>query len=76
MALIALCVINADAWFGWLDDHQPVWTAVAAFVVPATIIAAYLATGTRGLARIPIDFLVGRADPDPAGAVPVHLGGV
>ncbi len=47
-ALIALAVINRESWFGWLGDDQPVWTAVAAVGVPALVIAAYLATGTRG----------------------------
>jgi NTE family protein len=62
-ALIALAAVNRDELFGWLGDDQPVWTAVAAFVVPAIIIGAYMATGTRGIARIPIDFLVGALIP-------------
>jgi NTE family protein len=63
VALVALAVANAEGWFGWLGDHQPVWTAVAAFAVPAVIIGAYMATGTRGIARVPIDFLVGALIP-------------
>ena len=65
-ALVALAVVNREELFGWLGDDQPVWTAVAAFAVPAVIIGAYMATGTRGLARIPIDLLVG-------GVIPVLL---
>jgi hypothetical protein len=49
--------------FGWLGNQQPVWTAVAAFAVPALILAAYMATGTRGIARVPIDWLVGALIP-------------
>jgi NTE family protein len=63
VALVALAALNADSWFGWLSDHQPVWTAIAAFAVPAIIIGAYMATGTRGVARVPIDFLVGALIP-------------
>jgi hypothetical protein len=59
VALLVLLVAERDTLFGWLADDQPVWTAVAAFVVPAVIIAAYMATGTRGIARVPIDALVG-----------------
>ena len=63
MALVALAAINREQLFGWLGDDQPVWTAVAAFGVPAVIIGAYLATGTRGIARVPIDWLVGALIP-------------
>ncbi len=63
VALVALAAINREQLFGWLGDDQPVWTAVAAFGVPAVIIGAYLATGTRGIARVPIDWLVGALIP-------------
>ncbi len=62
-ALIAVAVIERDSLFGWLGDDQPVWTAVAAFTIPAVILAAYMATGTRGWARVPIDWLVGALIP-------------
>ena len=61
--LAVLVALNADELFGWLGDDQPVWTAVAAFAIPVVILAAYLATGTRGVARIPIDLLVGAVIP-------------
>jgi NTE family protein len=63
VAIAALIVVNRDSLFGWLDDTQPVWAAVAAVGVPAVIIGAYMATGTRGLARIPVDWLVGALIP-------------
>ncbi|MDX6583888.1 MAG: hypothetical protein QOI10_3072 [Solirubrobacterales bacterium] len=63
LALVALAVIERESLFGWLDDDQPVWTAIAAFAVPALILVAYLATGTRGAARVPIDWLVGAVIP-------------
>ncbi len=62
-ALVVLAVLNADELFGWLGDQQPVWTAVAAFAIPALIVAAYMSTGTRGLARMPTDLLVGAVIP-------------
>ncbi|MFI5121524.1 MAG: patatin-like phospholipase family protein [Vicinamibacteria bacterium] len=63
VALVALAVVNRDSLFGWLGDDQPVWTAFAAFAVPALLIGAYMATGTRGIARVPIDWLVGALIP-------------
>jgi NTE family protein len=62
-ALVALAALNRESLFGWLANQQPVWTAVAAFAVPALILAAYMATGTRGIARVPIDWLVGALIP-------------
>jgi NTE family protein len=61
--LVALIAINADSLFGWLDGDVPVLAAIAAVGVPAVVLAAYLATGTRGVARIPIDWLVGSLIP-------------
>jgi NTE family protein len=61
--LIALVAINADSLFGWLSGDVSIWAAIAAVGVPALILAAYMATGTRGVARIPIDWLVGSLIP-------------
>jgi NTE family protein len=62
-ALVVLAVLNRDSLFGWLGGDQPVWTAVAAVGAPALVIGAYMATGTRGIARVPIDWLVGALIP-------------
>jgi hypothetical protein len=62
-ALVAVLVIEREPLFGWLGHSQPVWAAWAAFGIPALILAAYLATGTRGIARVPIDWLVGALIP-------------